>query len=56
MNNMPLSDGFWTATADSLLFENVRYVALCSEVQHHSRPIQCCSWSPVLDREEHLEG
>jgi len=38
MNNMPLSDGFWIATAESLLFENVRDVAHCSEVQH-SQPI-----------------
>jgi len=52
---MPLSDRFWIATADTLLFENVRYVAHCSEVQH-SLPIQCCSSTPVFDREGHPEG
>jgi len=31
---MPLSKRFWIATADTLLLENVRYVAHCSEVQH----------------------
>jgi len=55
MNNMPLSDRFWIATADTLSFENVRYMAYCSEIQH-IHPIQCCSWSPVLDREGHLQG
>jgi len=38
---MPLSDRFWIATADTLLFESVRYVAHYSE---------------VLDREGYLEG
>jgi len=52
---MHLSDRVWIATAETLLLENVHYVVHCSEVQH-SHPIQCCSWTPVLDREGHLEG
>jgi len=33
MNNMPLSNHFWIATADTLLCENVRYMALLSATQ-----------------------
>jgi len=36
---MPLSDRFWIATADTLLFENVRYAAHCSEVQQLYYPV-----------------
>jgi len=42
MNIIPMPDYFWIATANTLLFENVRCMAHCSEVQH-SHPIQCCS-------------
>jgi len=52
MNSIPLSDRFCIATADTL-FENVHYVAHCSEVQH-SHPMQCYSWTPVLERRDIL--
>jgi len=55
MNIVPLCDHFWVATSDTMLFENVHYTVHCSEVQY-SHPIQCCSWTPVLDRAGHLEG